>query len=133
MRSILPIAAVCAAISLFLAAPALARPVKVSVSTVTVTAGKPQEFHFIVAPATVKSGIVVFNVTNKGALAHDFSICSAPSTSLANSCRGRTTKQISPGKSDTLRVTITRKGTYEYLCTVPGHAAGGMKGFIKVT
>ena len=133
MRSILPIAALCAAISLCVAAPALARPVKVSVSNVTVTAGKPAEFHFIVAPSTVKSGIVVFKVTNKGALAHDFSICSASSTKLANSCRGRTTKQISPNSSDTLRVTITRKGTYEYLCTVPGHAAGGMKGFIKVT
>ena len=32
-----------------------------------------------------------------------------------------------------LRVTVLLKGTYEYLCTVPGHAAGGMKGLLKVT
>jgi uncharacterized cupredoxin-like copper-binding protein len=30
-------------------------------------------------------------------------------------------------------VTFLRSGTYEYLCTVPGHAAGGMKGLIKVS
>jgi uncharacterized cupredoxin-like copper-binding protein len=42
------------------------------------------------------------------------------------------TSSISPGKSATLSVKLT-KGTHEYLCTVPGHAAGGMKGDLKVT
>jgi uncharacterized cupredoxin-like copper-binding protein len=26
-----------------------------------------------------------------------------------------------------------RSGTYEYLCTIPGHAAGGMRGLLTVT
>ena len=30
-------------------------------------------------------------------------------------------------------VTFAKAGTYEYLCTIPGHAAGGMKGLLKVT
>jgi uncharacterized cupredoxin-like copper-binding protein len=33
----------------------------------------------------------------------------------------------------TLKVTVSKPGNYEYLCTVPGHAAGGMKGTLKVT
>jgi uncharacterized cupredoxin-like copper-binding protein len=106
---------------------------KTLISKVTVTAGEPAEFHFIVAPSTVKGGIIVFKITNKGKLPHDFKLCSKASSSLANSCNGRSSGQMSPGQSKTLRVTVLRKGTYEYLCTVPGHAAGGMKGLLKVT
>jgi uncharacterized cupredoxin-like copper-binding protein len=32
-----------------------------------------------------------------------------------------------------LKVTLSKKGSYEYLCTIPGHAANGMKGVLKVT
>ena len=102
-------------------------------TNVTVTAGKPSEFHFIVSPSTAKRGVIVFKITNKGALPHDFTLCSKSGSSLANSCRGRSSGQISPGQSKTLRVSVLSKGTYEYLCSVPGHAAGGMKGLIKVT
>jgi uncharacterized cupredoxin-like copper-binding protein len=102
-------------------------------SNVTVTAGQPAEFHFIVAPSTVKHGIIVFKITNKGKLPHDFKLCSKASSSLANSCNGRSSGQINPGASGTLRVSVLLKGTYEYLCTLPGHAAGGMKGLLKVS
>ena len=102
-------------------------------TNVTVTAGKPSEFHFIVSPSTVKRGVIVFKITNKGALPHTFKLCSARNKPLANSCSGRTSGQISPGQTGTLRVTVLLKGTYEYLCTLPGHAAGGMKGLLKVT
>jgi uncharacterized cupredoxin-like copper-binding protein len=127
--------ALCFAVAAFVVAPsALARSgSKTLISKVTVTAGKPAEFHFIVAPSTVKRGIIVFKITNKGKLPHDFKLCSKASSSLGNSCNGRSSGQMSPGQSKTLRVTVLRKGTYEYLCTVPGHAAGGMKGLLKVT
>ena len=39
---------------------------------------------------------------------------------------------LKPGKSSTIRVTLP-KGGKKYLCTVPGHAAAGMKGTLKVT
>jgi uncharacterized cupredoxin-like copper-binding protein len=29
-------------------------------------------------------------------------------------------------------VTFSKAGTYPYLCTVPGHAAAGMKGVLRV-
>ena len=102
-------------------------------SNISVTAGKPSEFRFIVSPSTAKRGLIVFKITNKGALPHTFKLCSARNKPLANSCSGRTSGQISPGQSGTLRVVVLLKGTYEYLCTLPGHAAGGMKGLLKVT
>jgi uncharacterized cupredoxin-like copper-binding protein len=113
---------------------ALARPDATKLlSHVTVIAGKPSEFGFKVSPSTVKRGIVVFKIANQGHLPHTFKLCSGRNKPLVNSCTGRSTAQISPGQSATLRVTILLKGSYEYLCTLPGHAAGGMKGLLKVT
>jgi uncharacterized cupredoxin-like copper-binding protein len=60
-------------------------------------------------------GRVTFLVHNSGHVPHDFKIA------------GKKTPLIQPGKSATLKVTL-RKGKYPYLCTVPGHAAAGMKG-----
>ena len=121
-----------------LAVGALAAPVSLAspalLTTVNVTAGKPTEFHFTLSKSTAKRGIIVFKIANGGQLSHDFKFCSSRSSSLvANTCTGRSTKMISPGQSTTLRVTVLLKGSYEYLCTVPGHAAGGMKGLFKVT
>jgi uncharacterized cupredoxin-like copper-binding protein len=39
---------------------------------------------------------------------------------------------IQPGKTATVAVTFTKKGEYRYLCTVPGHAALGMRGVFAV-
>lgn len=86
-------------------------------STVSVTAGKPSELRFTVLPKTVTKGIVTFRVTNKGALSHDFKI------------GGKVTALLKPGKTATLKVTL-KAGKAAYLCTVPGHAAAGMKGVI---
>ena len=103
-------------------------------TTVTVTAGKPSEFGFILSKKSVKKGIISFKVTNKGSIPHDFKFCTKRVTnSKANTCTGRSTKTLSPGQSQTLRVSALLSGTYEYLCTLPGHAAGGMKGLIKVS
>jgi uncharacterized cupredoxin-like copper-binding protein len=87
-------------------------------ATVKVSA---REFKFTLSTKSAKRGIVVFKVTNIGALQHDFEI------------NGRKTKLLSHGESDTLRVTFLRKGTYPYKCTQPGHAAQGMKGVFTIT
>ena len=39
---------------------------------------------------------------------------------------------IQPGKSAKLAVTFKKAGKFSYLCTVPGHAAAGMKGVFTV-
>ena len=79
------------------------------------------EFKFVLSKKTARRGVVVFKVKNVGKIKHDFEI------------KGRKTKLVSPGQSETLRVTFLRKGSYPYKCTVPGHAAAGMKGVLKIT
>jgi uncharacterized cupredoxin-like copper-binding protein len=41
-------------------------------------------------------------------------------------------RNIEPGKSATLKVDITKPGTYEFYCPIDGHKQQGMKGEIKV-
>jgi nitrite reductase (NO-forming) len=75
---------------------------------------------------------VTFRLTNGGSLPHDFKVCASAKGGTANSCTGKVTKLVSPGRSTTLTYTFKARGTYEYLCTVPGHAAAGMKGDLRV-
>jgi uncharacterized cupredoxin-like copper-binding protein len=84
---------------------------------VTVTA---TEFKFVLSAKSAGRGLVSFKVTNKGKIQHDFQI------------NGRRTPLLNPGQSNTLRVTFLRKGSYPYICTVPGHAAAGMKGVFVI-
>ena len=79
------------------------------------------EFKFVLSKKTARRGIVVFRFKNVGKVSHDFEI------------KGRKTRLLSPGQSATLRVTFLRKGHYPYKCTVPGHAAAGMKGVFTIT
>jgi uncharacterized cupredoxin-like copper-binding protein len=102
-------------------------------TTVNVTAGKPSEFHFILSKKVLPHGTVTFRMKNGGTIPHDLKICASPKGGLANSCAGKGTKLIGPAQSTTLTYTFKTKGTYEYLCTVPGHAAAGMKGDLRVT
>jgi uncharacterized cupredoxin-like copper-binding protein len=82
---------------------------------------KASEFKFVLSKKTARRGVVVFKVTNVGKIKHDFDI------------KGRKTRLLSHGQSATLRVTFLRKGHYPYKCTVPGHAAAGMKGVFTIT
>src|SRR5690349_8498130 len=100
--------------------PARARHVEKAALLATVKVSAT-EFKFTLSAKSAKRGIVVFKVTNIGAIQHTFEI------------NGRKTKLLSHGESDTLRVTFLRKGTYPYKCTQPGHAAQGMKGVFTIT
>ncbi len=46
--------------------------------------------------------------------------------------RRQETPLIQPGKTAKLVVSFKKAGKYPYLCTVPGHAAAGMKGVFTV-
>ena len=91
-----------------------------SKTAVAVTAGKPSEFKFTLSKTAAPKGVISFAVTNKGKLSHDFKIA------------GKKTAALKAGKKATLTVTITKPGKYQFLCTVTGHAAAGMKGTFTV-
>jgi nitrite reductase (NO-forming) len=102
-------------------------------ASILVTAGKPSEFSFTLSKRTVAVGTVIFKVTNLGKVPHSFEVCSSATTSLkANSCKGKVTAMLKPGRSQTLTVIFRKAGKYEYLCTVPGHAQLGMKGLLGI-
>lgn len=108
-------------VTLALAVPAFAHHSRAA-ATITVSAGKPSPFSFTLSTKSVAHGTVKFTVKNVGVgLPHDFKI------------NGKKTPSLAPGKSATLTVTFAKAGKYPYLCTVPGHAAAGMKGTLKVT
>jgi plastocyanin len=94
-----------------------AAPTAAQATTVKVTM---KEFKFILSKKTVPHGKVTFTVVNKGTIGHDFAI------------GGKRTKVIGKGKTTKLTVTLSA-GLKAYKCTVPGHAAAGMKGKLKVT
>jgi len=90
------------------------------VKTVTPVSVAATEFKFKLSRATVPAGTVVFTVTNRGKVAHDFKIF------------GKKTPTIAPGKSAKLTVSVSTKGRYGFLCTLRGHATAGMKGNLTV-
>lgn len=114
--------ALCAVACVLAAVAAVARTPSataraVRTTRVTVTA---REFKFVLSKRTVPTGTVVFTVVNRGKVAHDFKIA------------GRKTPLIKPGKRAILKVVFRKRGKYRYVCTVPGHAAAGMKGTLTV-
>jgi plastocyanin len=78
------------------------------------------EYKFVLSKHRVPIGTVIFTVTNKGKLSHNFKI------------GGKRTPLLLPGRSATLRVTFSKSGRYPYLSTLPGQAAAGMKGVLSV-
>ena len=103
-------------------------------TVITVVAGKPSELGFQLSQSTnLKPGSYTFKVTNKGLGFHTFKFClRAVKTAAKNTCVGKVTKTLHPGDTASFTVNITKTGKYEYLCSIPGHAAGGMKGLIGV-
>ena len=78
------------------------------------------DFKFKLSKTKVARGTVVFTLVNKGKTAHDFRIS------------GKKTPLVRPKKTAKLTVVFKKPGKYHYLCTVPGHAAAGMKGVLTV-
>lgn len=69
-------------------------------------------------PKTLKPGTYTFKYTNTSGVDHDLKVG---------------TKKTATFATGTKSVTVTlKKGKVAYLCTVPGHAAAGMKGTIIV-
>ena len=87
-------------------------------TTVKVTA--KDSLRFTLSRKSAPHGKVIFKVTNKGRLKHDFKIA------------GKKTKLLGHNQTATLTVRL-KKGKYKYVCTVDAHAAAGMRGIFRAT
>jgi uncharacterized cupredoxin-like copper-binding protein len=116
-RTSIALTAVGAALLVAVPATAASAHHAAKTTTITVTAS---EFKFKLSKTSAPKGTVIFKVTNKGAVAHDFKI------------NGKKTPLIKPKKSATLKVKFQKTGKFPYICTVPGHAASGMKGTFTI-
>jgi uncharacterized cupredoxin-like copper-binding protein len=74
-------------------------------SSITIDAGQPTNVR----------------LTNEGQVFHDLTIPDLDVTLAAE-----------PGETVTAGITVDTPGTYEFLCTVPGHADAGMRGTLTV-
>ncbi|MEX0673899.1 MAG: cupredoxin domain-containing protein [Gaiellaceae bacterium] len=107
------------AAALVVAGPAAARPAAGDVTT-TVVKVSMYEMGFKLSKRIVPRGIVVFRVTNAGKLPHDFRI------------KGKGTPVFDPSKTATLKVKFLKPGKFTFICSVEGHASGGMYGKLTV-
>jgi plastocyanin len=92
------------------------------VKTVTV-----KETEFSLSPSTLKvdkTGVVQITARNSGTITHALEVEGPGGESK--------TQDIAPGKSATLKVDLSKAGTYEWYCPIDGHKGMGMKGQIVV-
>jgi len=85
------------------------------------------EKEYSLDPATVtvsKTGAYEFRVTNNGTIAHALEI--------AGNGIDKKIGDIQPGAGVTLRVTLTKDGSYEMYCPIDGHRGRGMQGMVTV-
>lgn len=84
-----------------------------------------KEFSLVPNTASLsKTGTYEFQVTNDGQIPHAFEV-------EGNGVEEKT-GHIDPGSSMTLRVTLSKNGSYEMYCPIDGHKDQGMKGTITV-
>lgn len=74
------------------------------------------DFKFKNMPKTAAPGTHTFTLVNKGNATHDLKLA------------GKKTKILKKGQRGSIIVALKRGKTYAFLCTLPGHAALGMKG-----
>jgi uncharacterized cupredoxin-like copper-binding protein len=95
-----------------------------SATTLSIAADPAGQLKFDKSSLTAKEGTVTINFTNQAPLGHNFTI------ELNGKVLAAT--PTFQGATKTLKVGL-RPGTYTFLCTVPGHAAAGMKGTLTIT
>jgi len=96
------------------------QPARATVLPTTIHVSGGEFFFRLSAKSVATPRKVTFVFKNVGHVLHDFKI------------KGRATPLIQPGKTARLIITFAAKGRFPYLCTVPGHAAAGMKGVFTV-
>jgi plastocyanin len=95
-----------------------------SFTTLAIAADPTGQLKFDKSSLTAKEGTLTISFTNQASLDHNFTIERNGKVVAAT--------PTFQGGSKTLKVGLS-PGTYTFLCTVPGHAAAGMKGTLTIT
>lgn len=105
---------------------------------VSLTFDGGDDFMFSQTSATVETGAeVTVTLNNTGNLEHSWvlvndDVVPAEATD-ADALSGMTTGSIPAGDSSTITFTAPEAGTYQFVCTIAGHAVAGMAGVLTVT
>jgi uncharacterized cupredoxin-like copper-binding protein len=84
-----------------------------------------REYSLTPSAVTVsKTGTYAFRITNNGKIAHALEV-------EGNGVEEKT-GDIQPGSNASLRVTLTKEGSYELYCPIDGHRGQGMNGSLNV-
>lgn len=84
-----------------------------------------RDFAFVRRTIRVKAGTVEFVLRNEGGVEHDFAIPSLEAHDAHDQ------HLVGPGRTLTVSLDL-RPGTYEAVCTVPGHKEAGMVAVVEV-
>lgn len=85
-----------------------------------------REFEFEPRPLKAKAGTVRFFLMNRGAVEHDFAVPSLEEHNVHEQ------HLVKPGQTTTVELEL-KPGTYEAICTIPGHKEAGMIVKIEVS
>jgi azurin len=138
-------------VAMFFALPAMRAD---DAKQVAIKASDTMKFDVVAIDATAGQKVTV-TLMNAGtlpkvAMAHNFVLLKA-GTDVAGFCSAglthadsgyiapemadkviASTKMLGPGETDTVTFTAPAAGTYDYVCTFPGHALAGMRGVLTV-
>jgi uncharacterized cupredoxin-like copper-binding protein len=103
------------------AGPVAPRPAQDGGQQVTLTVGNSMQF--VPGSFVVRAGEPIeLALRNGGGIPHDFSLAEATASPVKVEAQG--------GQTARTAFTIDTPGSYEFVCSVPGHAAAGMRGTI---
>lgn len=93
------------------------------------------EFEF--SPSTIELEVgkaVTLEFVNTGTTEHDLQVMEMPATGAGHGhgSDGDVHAHAMPGKTDSITFTPDDAGTYQFICTIPGHREAGMTGTFVV-
>jgi plastocyanin len=100
-------------------------------STVVVVVAEEHRF----VPATVSTrGATELRLDNVGALAHNWTVLAVPIKSETDLNRDivLARAETEPGQSSTVGLDELASGTYQVVCSIPGHFSAGMVGTLVI-
>lgn len=124
------------ALALALAACGSSEPPTPAPTTITIEGS--DSFAFSPASFSAATGsAVTITFKNGGGLDHNVVVVPGDKDPLtvteADGLPGMSTGTVSGGQEKQVTFTAPAAGSYKYVCTIPGHAAGGMVGTLTIT